>query len=82
MPARKPLNRVIRDIYCLTPAEHARLLALKRRATALAGDNVSKSDILRLGIEALEALGDSALRERANRLARPQVGRPPAASRR
>lgn len=51
--------KVIRDSFRIPASEYAVLQALKERA-AQAGRPVKKSEVLRAGVKALAAMGDSA----------------------
>jgi len=76
-PARRKIDveKVVRDSFTMPRAEHARIAALKHRALEQ-GVAVKKSELLRAGIQMLDALGDRELRGALSRLAPVKTGRP------
>jgi hypothetical protein len=74
-PARLKKPKLIRDSYAMPETEYAQLADLKKRLQA-SGCEVKKSELLRAGIAALSALGDSELQAVMARVERIKTGRP------
>jgi hypothetical protein len=73
----KPMSRkkVIRDSFTLPEDDYGKIADLKERCLGLA-KNVTKSEIMRAGLYALEALSDDELLSRVERLEKVKTGRP------
>ena len=70
------VEKVVRDSFTMPRAEHALIADLKSRALAQ-GVAARKSELLRAGIQLLDALENEELRRVLSRLARVKTGRPP-----
>lgn len=67
--------KLVRDSYAMPEAEYAQIGMLKKRLLALGAD-VKKSELLRGGVAALVALGDSELKVLMAGVERIKTGRP------
>ena len=76
--ASKPKHKLVRDSFTIPKTEYAVLEALKLRAAQLARP-VKKSELLRAGIAALDAMGDKAFLTALNAVPSLKTGRPSAA---
>ncbi|PKO88162.1 MAG: hypothetical protein CVU16_14435 [Betaproteobacteria bacterium HGW-Betaproteobacteria-10] len=74
-PAKVKKVKLVRDSYAMPEAEYAQIGELKKRLGAL-GLEVKKSELLRGGIAALVALGDTELKAQIDRVERIKTGRP------
>lgn len=76
-PAKPPKQRSkpVRDSFTMPPADFALIAALKAR-TGTAGRETKKSELLRAGLHALDALNTPALLAALGALAPVKVGRP------
>lgn len=74
---KKP--KLVRDSFCMPKGEYAAIDALKARALGMS-INVKKSELLRAGLIALQALGDPALKRVLSSVPTLKTGRPPAQS--
>jgi type IV secretory pathway VirB10-like protein len=76
-PAKPPKQRSkpVRDSFTMPPADFALIASLKAR-TGTAGRETKKSELLRAGLHALEALNTPALLAALGALAPVKVGRP------
>lgn len=72
---KKP--KLIRDSFSIPKSEFAAIDALKTRAIAL-GTSVKKSELLRAGLMALQAMGDSAFKTALAAVPTLKTGRPAA----
>ena len=78
LPKRKkaqPRKKVIRDSFTLPEDDYGKIAALKERSLGLA-KNVTKSEIIRAGLSALEALSDEELLSVIDSLEKVKTGRP------
>ena len=76
--AAKPKHKLVRDSFTIPKSEYAVLEALKVRAANLARP-VKKSELLRAGINALNAMSDKAFLAAMNGVPSLKTGRPAAA---
>lgn len=74
-PLAEPKPKLVRDSFTMPKAEYAVIEQLKRRATALARP-AKKSELLRAGIKALNALSDAALLAALQAVPTIKTGRP------
>jgi hypothetical protein len=76
-PAKPPKQRSkpVRDSFTMPPADFALIASLKAR-TGTAGRETKKSELLRAGLHALDALNTPALLAALGALAPVKVGRP------
>ncbi|MBE7367950.1 hypothetical protein [Ramlibacter pallidus] len=70
---RKP--KMVRDSFTIPKAEYAVIEALKDRAARL-GRPTKKSEVLRAGVKALEAMGDAAFLASVGAVPAVKTGRP------
>jgi hypothetical protein len=75
--AEKPKHKLVRDSFTIPKSEYQLLDALKLRAAALKRPT-KKSEILRAGIAALNAMADKALLAALNSVPSLKTGRPKA----
>lgn len=75
IPVKKA--KLIRDSFTIPKAEYAAIDELKTRAVAL-GTSVKKSELLRAGLMALQALSDAAYKRALAVVPALKTGRPPA----
>ena len=75
LPASKPKHKLVRDSFTIPKAEYAVLESLKVRAANLARP-VKKSELLRAGISALNAMSDKAFLAAMNGVPSLKTGRP------
>jgi hypothetical protein len=75
--AEKPKQKLVRDSFTIPKSEYQLLDALKLRAAALKRPT-KKSEILRAGIAALNAMADKALLAALNSVPSLKTGRPKA----
>lgn len=73
--ASKPKHKLVRDSFTIPKAEYAVLESLKVRAANLARP-VKKSELLRAGVSALNAMGDKAFLAAVNGVPSLKTGRP------
>jgi hypothetical protein len=73
--APKPRHKLVRDSFTIPKAEYLVLEALKARATDLKRPT-KKSEMLRAGIAALQAMGDAAFLRALNSVPSLKTGRP------
>lgn len=78
---RKPVPtperaRLVRDGFTMPEADYALLKALKQRLLGN-GREAKKSELLRAGLQALAAMGDTALVQALDHLEPVKTGRPP-----
>lgn len=71
----KPKQKLMRDSFTIPKSEYAILTALKQRAVGLARP-AKKSEILRAGVAALNALSDKAFLSALNAVPSLKTGRP------
>jgi hypothetical protein len=69
-------QRVIRDSFTLPTADYDLISQIKERCLE-AGINVTKSETIRAGLNALHELSDKDLRKVMERLVKVKTGRPP-----
>lgn len=74
-PLPEPKPKLVRDSFTMPKAEYAVIEQLKRRATALARP-AKKSELLRAGVKALNALSDAALLAALQAVPTIKTGRP------
>lgn len=74
-PAAVKKERVIRDSFTLPSDDYESIAALKKRCLQLAV-NVTKSEVIRAGLHALQQRSDNELLELINGLAKVKTGRP------
>jgi hypothetical protein len=74
-PPKKAKPVLVRDSFTMPEADFALIASLKQRA-AVAGRESKKSELLRAGLQALDALNAPALLAALNALAPVKVGRP------
>ena len=74
-PLLAPKPKLVRDSFTMPKAEYAVIEQLKRRATALARPT-KKSELLRAGVKALNALSDAALLAALQAVPTIKTGRP------
>jgi hypothetical protein len=74
-PPKKAKPVLVRDSFTMPEADFALIAAMKQRA-AVAGRESKKSELLRAGLQALDALNTPALLAALNALAPVKVGRP------
>ena len=72
-PAKK--TKLVRDSFTIPKAEYAAIDGLKNRAVAL-GTSVKKSELLRAGLMALQALNDAAYKRALAAVPALKTGRP------
>jgi hypothetical protein len=74
---KKPVPRinVVRDSFTLPEGDYEKITELKGRCLGLA-KNVNKSEIVRAGLYALEALSDASLLSVVEKLEKVKTGRP------
>jgi len=77
--AEKPKHKLVRDSFTIPKSEYQLLEALKLRAAALKRPT-KKSELLRAGIAALNAMADKALLAALNSVPSLKTGRPKADS--
>lgn len=70
-------TKVVRDSFTIPKAEYAAIDELKNRAVGL-GTSVKKSELLRAGLMALQALSDAAYKRALAVVPALKTGRPPA----
>jgi len=75
--AEKPKHKLVRDSFTIPKSEYQLLEALKLRAAALKRPT-KKSELLRAGIAALNAMADKALLAALNSVPSLKTGRPKA----
>lgn len=75
LAATKPKHKLVRDSFTIPKIEYAVLEALKLRAAALARP-VKKSELLRAGVAALNAMSDKAFLSALNAVPSLKTGRP------
>ena len=73
--ASKPKHKLVRDSFTIPKAEYAVLESLKVRAANLARP-VKKSELLRAGVSALNAMSDKAFLAAVNGVPSLKTGRP------
>lgn len=73
--AAKPKHKLVRDSFTIPKLEYTVLESLKVRAASLARP-VKKSELLRAGISALNAMGDKAFLAAMNGVPSLKTGRP------
>ncbi|MDO9355645.1 MAG: hypothetical protein Q7T55_18235 [Solirubrobacteraceae bacterium] len=74
-PAAEPKAKLVRDSFTIPKPEYAVLEALKQRGASLKRP-VKKSELLRAGIKALEALNDKAFLAALDKVPSLKTGRP------
>jgi len=74
-PAKVKKTKLVRDSFAMPEAEYALIAALKKRLGGL-GQAVKKSELLRAGIAALNALNDAELQAVVGKVERIKTGRP------
>jgi hypothetical protein len=74
-PAPEPKPKLVRDSFTMPKAEYAVIEQLKRRASVLERP-AKKSELLRAGIKALNALSDAALLAALQAVPTIKTGRP------
>lgn len=67
--------RMIRDSFTMPEVDYLRIKALKTRILA-GGQEIKKSEVLRAGLLALEAMSDKQLHNIAEQVERIKTGRP------
>ncbi len=77
LPAQAP-SKVIRDSFTMPVSDHELLSAIKKRCMR-AGIDTNKSEILRAGLAALDAMNDKELVSLFDGLTKVKTGRPQAA---
>jgi hypothetical protein len=73
---RNGTDRVIRDSFTIPGDEYEMISQIKRRCMK-AGISANKSEVLRAGLAALEAMADRDLADLFGKLPRIKTGRPP-----
>ena len=73
--ADAPKSKMVRDSFTIPKAEYAVLDALKARAARL-GRPTKKSEVLRAGVKALEAMSDAAFLASVGAVPAVKTGRP------
>lgn len=70
-----PRTKVVRDSFTLPESDYEKITVLKERCLGLA-KNVTKSEIVRAGLYALEALSEGQLLSVVEKLEKVKTGRP------
>jgi hypothetical protein len=76
IPAENGAGRVIRDSFTIPDGEYELITLIKKRCMK-AGISANKSEVLRAGLAALDAMQDKELARVFGELARVKTGRPP-----